>query len=342
MKKLLFWMALLGVITTAVAYYAIYGNKAYFVEKEKFIIINEEQLSANAVEEILHDNQCIASGFWFKQLANAMGVWDKIKPGKYKITRGQNALSIARMLKNNQQAQISLVINKLRKPSDFAKLLGKQFNTDSAEANKQIKSFFSNNSLAINEDNWLTQIIPNTYNFYWNTPLEKIFNTLQTEANKFWNKEREQKLQAIGLSKNQAIIIASIVEEETNKQDEKGKVASVYINRLNKNMFLGADPTIKFALNDFSLKQILFVHLNVASPYNTYKNRGLPPGPICTPSIKTIDAVLEAPRTDYLFFVAEASLNGYHHFSTNYTEHQQYAKLYHEAIKQLFNKNQNP
>lgn len=342
MKKLFFWLCLFGVIASAIAYYTIYGNKAYFVEKEKYIIINQEHLNAHDVGEILHNNQCIASVWWFKQLANQMGVWEKIKPGKYKITRDQNALNIARMFKNNQQAEINLVINKLRKPGDFAKLIGKQFNTDSAKAYEQIQTFFSKNNLTINEENWLVNIIPNTYNFYWNTGVEKIFTTLQTEANKFWNSERKQKLQNIGLTVTQATIIASIVEEETNKQDEKGKVASVYINRLNKNMYLGADPTIKFALNDFSLKRILNVHLDVQSPFNTYKNRGLPPAPICTPSIKTIDAVLDAPHTDYLFFVADASLNGYHHFSTTYAEHDQYAKLYHKAITEFLAKKQNP
>lgn len=342
MKKLFFWFGLLGVIAAAMAYYALYGNKSYFVEKEKYIVINDDHLSANAVGEILHDNQAIANVFWFKQLANQMGVWDKLKPGKYKITRKQNALSIARMLKNNKQAEINLVINKLRKPSDLAKLIGKQFNSDSGSAHQQIIAFFANNSLSITQENWLQHIIPNTYHFYWNTSVEKIFTILQNEANKFWNNQRKQQLHNIGLTQAQAITIASIVEEETNKEDEKGKVASVYINRLNKNMFLGADPTIKFALNDFTLRRILNVHLEVASPYNTYKNRGLPPGPICTPSIKTIDAVLQAPRTDYLFFVADASLNGYHHFSTTYAEHEQYAKLYHKAITEYLAKKQNP
>jgi UPF0755 protein len=342
MKKLFLGLGLLGVITAAVVYYALYGNKAYFVEKEKYIVIKEDGLNSNAIGEILHDNQAIASVWWFKQLANQMNVWEKVKPGKYKISRQQNALSIARMLRNNQQAKINLVINKLRKPQDFAKIITKQFDIDSAEANTIIDDFLKNNNLGITIDNWLTQIVPNTYNFYWNTPIEKIFSSLQNESAKFWNNERKQKLQAIGVSQEQAIIIASIVEEETNLQSDKGKIASVYINRLNKNMALGADPTIKFALNDFSLRRILNVHLQVPSPYNTYKNKGLPPGPICTPSIKTIDAVLEAPRTDYLFFVADASLDGTHHFSVTDVEHVKYAKLYQKAVAEYLAKKQNP
>ena len=137
------------------------------------------------------------------------------------------------------------------------------------------------------------------------------------------------------LFRSQVYTIASIVEEETNKNDEKGNVASVYINRYHKGMPLGADPTIKFALKDFSLKRIYFKHLSVQSPFNTYRNKGLPPGPICTPSTKTIDAVLNAPKTDYLFFVAKSNFNGYHTFSTTYAEHKKNAGIYQKALDEL-------
>jgi UPF0755 protein len=130
------------------------------------------------------------------------------------------------------------------------------------------------------------------------------------------------------------------VTSDKDKEEDKGNIASVYINRINKGMPLAADPTIKFALKDFTLKRILFGHLNVASPYNTYRNKGLPPGPICTPSIKTLDAVLNAPRTDYIFFVAKADFSGYSHFSSNYAEHDQYAKLYQKALNEYLAKKQ--
>ncbi|MGN6619393.1 MAG: endolytic transglycosylase MltG, partial [Ilyomonas sp.] len=149
----------------------------------------------------------------------------------------------------------------------------------------------------------------------------------------FWEKNnRLEKAKALGFTPQQVYTLASIVEEETNKDDEKGDIASVYINRYNKGMPLGADPTIKFALKDFALKRILYGHLNVNSPYNTYRNKGLPPGPICTPQKVTIDAVLDAPKTNYLFFVARSDFSGYHHFSDNYAEHQQYARLYQKAL----------
>ena len=145
----------------------------------------------------------------------------------------------------------------------------------------------------------------------------------------------------MGFTPQQVYTIASIVEEETNKHDEKGNVASVYINRYEKGMRLGADPTVKFALKDFGLKRIYEKHLQVQSPYNTYRNSGLPPGPICTPSPKTIDAVLDAPKTDYYFFVAKSDFSGYHTFSRDYAEHIQHAKEYRKALDELILRKQN-
>jgi UPF0755 protein len=181
----------------------------------------------------------------------------------------------------------------------------------------------------------MTLIIPDTYILNWNTSVKKILQRLSKEKDKFWHEDnRLTKANNLGFTPKQVYTLASIVEEETNKNDEKGNIASVYINRYKKGMPLGADPTIKFALKDFGLKRILYGHLQVTSPYNTYKNTGLPPGPICTPSEKTIDAVLDAPTTNYLFFVARSDFSGYHHFSSSYAEHEQYAKQYQQALNE--------
>ena len=181
----------------------------------------------------------------------------------------------------------------------------------------------------------MTAIIPNTYNFLWNTSGRGIFKKLYDEQEIFWSEERRKKAAGLNLTPAQAYILASIVEEETNKEPDKGKIASVYLNRLETGMRLAADPTVKFAMRDFGLKRIYFKHLEFRSPYNTYQNSGLPPGPICTPSSKTIDAVLNAPSTSYLFFVAKPDLNGYSNFASNYTEHKKYAKEYQQALDSL-------
>jgi UPF0755 protein len=176
-------------------------------------------------------------------------------------------------------------------------------------------------------------IIPDTYNFYWDASLDKIFQKLHDASISFWTKNgRENKLATSHLSKLEVYTLASIVDEETNYDSDKYKIASVYINRLQKQMPLQACPTIKYAMKDFSLTRIYDKYLSNPSLYNTYKHKGLPPGPICTPSPKTIDIVLNAPKTDYLFFVAKSDFSGYHHFSTNFAEHNSYAKEYQKAL----------
>lgn len=342
MKRFLGYIIFPLVVTgIALGWYVIYGNKASFGTPERRILITDVS-DKNAVLDVLEKEACFSNKFCFELLANKMNVFAKLKPGKFVIKNGTTPLQLARILRNNQQATIKLVINKIRTIDDFVKLISKNFDIESAIVEKQLHNYFSINDYGINAQNFQAFIIPNTYEFYWSISVEKLLETLVNESNKFWQtNNREQKLSQIGLSKIDAITIASIVEEETNHEAEKGNIASVYINRLDKKMSLGADPTIKFALNDFSLKRILNVHLQVNSPYNTYKNKGLPPGPICTPSIKTIDATLNAPRTNFLFFVASDKLNGTHIFTTNYAEHEQYAKLYRAAVtKFLANKSE--
>jgi len=232
----------------------------------------------------------------------------------------------------------------LRTKENFARLLGKNFSFDSLTA---MHFFTSNDSLLpldADTNTLFTLVIPDTYLFNWNTQPRSLLIKLKEQEEKFWNNNnRLQLAREQGLTPLQVYTVASIVEEETNKDDEKGSVASVYINRMNRGMPLGADPTVKYALRDFSLKRIYFKHLAVESAYNTYRYKGLPQGPICTPSQATIDAVLNAPKTDYLFFVAKSDFSGYHHFSNNFAEHDRYAKEYQQALDTLIkNKQKQP
>lgn len=339
MKRIAIILLILLGLIASIAAYLILGNATTFSGNNKAIIITQQQTNKPEVLKLLKNEGIIKSSFVFEQVGNQLNIWDRIKEGKYKINKGDNVLQIARMLRNNNQVSVNLVINKIRTPQDLAKLIGKSFSTDSLTA---IQYLLNNNNLAkINADSnsFLFNIIPNTYTFYWNTSVEKIIEKLAVESKKFWdNNNRTQKAEALGLTPYEIYTIASIVEEETNKDDEKGNIASVYINRLHANMPLGADPTIKYALHNFALRRILLQHLQVQSPYNTYKNKGLPPGAICTPSIKTIDAVLAAPPTQYLFFVAKDDFSGYHHFSTTFAEHDKYAKQYQQALNEYLKK----
>jgi UPF0755 protein len=326
----------------AYAAWVLFGPATKFDEKIRYIYIESTDNVKDQVLKQLKEQHLVRDIWAFGITADKMGVWDKVKPGRFEIEKGQNLMRVARTLRNNKQAPSRLVINKLRLREDFAKLIGKNFKTDSATAFAFLNNNDSLRPFGVDTNTVMTLIIPDTYLFNWGTTMNKLLARLKAESDDFWSKNnRQQKAANLGLTPEQVYTVASIVEEETNYNPEKGNIASVYLNRLAKGMALGADPTIKFALKDFSLKRIYYVHLGVISPYNTYKNKGLPPGPICTPSVVTIDAVLNAPRTDYLFFVASSEFNGTHHFSSTFAEHDQYAKEYQKALDERMRQKQN-
>ena len=336
MKKVLLSLAALLLLLVIIVAWLVFAGGTGFNEKSKSLYVYTGKANKQAVLQSLDEGDFLRSPSLFTMIANQLDVWDRLKPGKYEIKKGASIISIARMLRNNQQTPVKLVINKLRTAENLAHLIGKNFEADSTGVMSYLENSDSLSKFNVNENTAMTLVIPNTYEFYWSTPTGKILKKLSDERDAFWKRNnRLKKAEDMALSPNQVYTIASIVEEETNKNDEKGNVASVYINRYHKGMPLGADPTIKFALKDFSLKRIYFKHLAVESPYNTYRNKGLPPGPICTPSTKTIDAVLDAPKTDYLFFVARSDFNGYHTFSVSYAEHQKNAAIYQKALDEL-------
>ncbi len=339
MKKRLLIIVLALALITAICAWLVFTPATAFDAKSRFIFIRPgEDVKTQVLEQVKDD---INYNAVFNFVAAGAGGWERLKPGRFEIKKGQSIYNIVSTLRNNTQSPVRLVINKLRIKEDLAKIIAKNFDIDSASAARFLNNNDSLLQLGADTNTLFTTIIPDTYLINWNISLTSILKRLQNESEKFWNKNnRLQKATEMGFTPAQVYIIASIVEEETNKQDDKGKIASVYINRMNSGMVLGADPTVKYALKDFGLKRILYVHLKVESPYNTYLNKGLPPGPVCTPSQKTIDAVLDAPKTDYLFFVATSDFSGYSHFSSNFAEHDQYAKQYQKALTELMKKKQ--
>jgi UPF0755 protein len=287
------------------------------------------------VKDSLLKNKMIKNTFWFDQIAKYVDYPKKVKEGKYKVTDGMSLYHLVKMLRSGRQSPVNLVITKLRTKDDLAKKIGGDFEIDSSTVMNFLNNQDSLRQFGVDTNTVMTDVIPNTYTYTWNTSFKNIFKKLYAEKQKFWNAERKQKAERLNLAPEQVYTLASIVEEETNKQEDKGKIASVYVNRLKKGMKLAADPTVKYALRDFGLKRIYYKHLQFPSPYNTYLNTGLPPGPICTPSIKTIDAVLNSPQTDYLFFVARSDFSGYSDFASDYHQHEIYAKAYQQALDSL-------
>ncbi len=333
MKKLILLIVGIVVLLGAFVAWKVLGPTVKAPEKKFFYIKTGSDFKT--VKENLKAQQIIQGDFFFEQLSSRLKYNNQIKPGKYEIVPKSSLLSLVRQLKAGRQTAVRLVINKLRTKEDLAGKIGMNFEADSAEV---IRFLTSNDSLApyqLDTNTVMTVVIPNTYLFWWNGSFQKIFQRLKSQHDLFWKENRTAKALAKGLTPTEVYTMASIVEEETNKQDDKGKIASVYMNRIKKGMKLEADPTVKYAMRNFGLKRILYGHLAYASPYNTYQQKGLPPGPICTPSMTTIDAVLDAPETDYIFFVAKPDFNGYSNFATNYSEHLLYAKAYQQALDSL-------
>jgi UPF0755 protein len=228
---------------------------------------------------------------------------------------------------------VNLTITKLRTKEDFARITGSKFEFDSSKMIALLNNPDSLQRFDADTASALWPVLPDTYSFLWNTTPATVYRRLAAESKKYWNEERKAKAQALGMSPREVYVLGSIIEEETTNHKEKDTIASVYLNRLQKGMPLQADPTLKFAARNFALKRIAGPILDIQSPYNTYRNKGLPPGPICTPSKTTLNAVLNPAQTPYLYFVANSRLNG-HLFSTTFNEHLQKARGYWQEDKQ--------
>ncbi|MCF8406590.1 MAG: endolytic transglycosylase MltG [Chitinophagaceae bacterium] len=324
MKK---WILLALLVLVLYSSYTLFIKVTHFNTEKASFQYNAGGLDALA--DSLSAKKIIRDKTSFLVLAKLLNVEDRIKPGKFLIDKKTSLLNLIRILRNNQQARVKFILNKVRTKADLAKLIANTFAIDSTSCMQYLNS---NDSLApfdTDTTQVLSLFIPNTYEFYWSTPMTKILQKMKTEESLFWSKNnRLAKAASIGLSKNEVYTLASIVEEETNYDSDKTIIASVYQNRLKKKMPLQACPTIKYAMQDFTLTRIYEKYLTNPSPYNTYKKAGLPPGPICTPAPKTIDLVLNAPNTNYYYFVAKADFSGYHHFSATYEEHNKFAKDY--------------
>ncbi|HSV10929.1 MAG TPA: endolytic transglycosylase MltG [Hanamia sp.] len=336
-KAFLYILLIIGIILLYCAW-SIFGPVVQNPDK-KFLYIKTGS-NYQQVKDSLLKNSFLKNTFWFDKIASYADYPENVKAGKYKIENRMSLYHLVKMLHSGRQVPVNLVITKLRTKEDLAKRISLNFETDSLSAIDFLNNEDSLKQFDVDTNTVMTDVIPNTYTYKWNTSMKNIFKKLYEEEQKFWNAQRLQKAERLHLSPKQVYTLASIVEEETNKQEDKGKIASVYINRLKKGMKLAADPTVKFALKDFGLKRIYHKHLEVVSPYNTYQNSGLPPGPICTPSIKTIDAVLDSPETDYLFFVARSDFSGYSDFASDYQQHQLYAKSYQQALDSLIKSRQ--
>lgn len=255
-----------------------------------------------------------------------MGGDSERSQGAYKVSPGQSALSISRRVALGRQTPVEVRFNGTRTMDQLARRIASQLQCTPEEFTEACDEVLPDSGF--NRAGYPAAFIPDSYEFYWSAAPGNVVRRLLDYRNRFWDKERRAKASALGLTPVEVATIASIVEEETAKADEKPKVARLYLNRLKKGIKLQADPTVKFASGDFGLRRITGKHLAIESPYNTYRIQGLPPGPIRVPAGATIDAVLNAPKHDYIYMCAKEDFSGYHNFASDYATHMANARRY--------------
>lgn len=283
----------------------------------------------------LNEASILVSDFTFNFVATKVGYSHSIRPGRYKLTKGMSNLTLIRKLKAGHQEPLKLVINNIRTKQQLAGKLSKLIMADSVSIEGLLNDSAFLSQYDLNENNSVALFIPNTYEVFWDLDAKELFKRMKKEFDVFWNDARKEKAAAIPMTLPEVMTLASIIEEESNKKLEQPIIAGLYINRLKANMPLQADPTIRFALNDFTINRLFHKHLLVKSPYNTYKNAGLPPGPIRLPSTVGIDAVLNYAHHDYIFMTAKETLNGEHNFAKTYAEHIVNARKYQRELDRL-------
>ena len=254
-------------------------------------------------------------------------------PGRFKLKKGWNNIQLLDFLARGKQSPVKLVINPMRKTENVATFLGKNLESDSLDFITLMQDTTFLDSLGVDVQNAMTLFIPNTYEVYWTSTPKSFLKKMKKESDKFWEKDnREQKLKSLGMTRQQVYTLASIVDKETQQNIEKATIAGLYLNRIAQDMPLQADPTVVFAVNDFTIKRVTNRHIATVSPYNTYINKGLPPGPIGMASASGIDAVLNHEKHNYLYMCARPDTSGRHNFAETFAAHVAFANIYRDWL----------
>lgn len=270
----------------------------------------------------------------FDWVAQQMSLPERINPGRYVFTAPMSNYDLVALLRSGKQTPLKLTTRKARNKEDIAGWVSQKIEADSLSILELLNNDQKLNELGLNSTNVLAIFIPNTFEFYWNTSAEKFLERMKKEYDAFWTEARTSQASAKGLTPIQAIILASIVEEESEIKAERPTIAGLYLNRINTNMKLQADPTVKFATQNFGARRVLYSDLEYNSPYNTYVYAGLPPGPICTPSINAIEAVLNAEKHDYYYMCAKPNNELGHAFAKTNAQHAENARKYRNWLNQ--------
>ena len=282
--------------------------------------------------KILDDNNLLMDEASFRWTAHQMKYDTKVKSGKYKLGQKMSNKELITLLRSGKQTPVNVIFNNIRTKEELAKRISEQIEAPQQSVLNLLNDHDYTQKMGFTSDNILAMFLPNTYELYWNTSADKFIQRMKKEYDKFWTADRLLKAKKIKLTPVQVSVIASIVQLESNREDEKPVIAGVYINRYKKDWKLEADPTLVYALGDFTIKRVLNVYKEIESPYNTYKYKGLPPGPICLPTISSLSAVLNYTEHNYMYFCAKEDFSGYHSFASTYSKHLENARRFQKAM----------
>ena len=321
-----------GAITASVFYGRIYqSNVSLDYQKEVFIYIPTGASFEDVLQQLTVEGIIISSSS-FRWISERKHYTKNIKSGRYLLQDGMNNNELVNLLRSGRQTPVNVVFNNVRTKEEFAGKIARQIELDSVQILEAMLDTTFLNPLGLDAFTVSSLFIPNTYEFYWNTTVTSFLSRMVAEHHHFWNDSRQAKAKRLNLTKEEVVTLASIVEKETLQKSEQPVVAGLYLNRLKKGMKLQSDPTVIFAIGDFSIRRVLKKDLKYDSPYNTYKYKGLPIGPISLPSIRAIDAVLNYQKHDYLFMCAKEDFSGFHNFAQTAVQHYANAAKYRKAL----------
>jgi UPF0755 protein len=332
-KGLVFFL-LFSILLISFSFYAfqMVYTPNILVDKQDRLFVIPEHATFKTVQDELHKGDYVQDLISFSFLAKLMGYDKHVKVGRFVLKANMSNRDAIRLLRSGKQEPVKITFNNVRLVSELGEKITRNLGMTPQEFEAAVVKFSMNNPYGFNKDNILTMFIPNTYEVFYNIEPDALLERMHSEYELFWSEERKARAKEIGFTPIEVSILASIVQAETIKRDEAPKIAGLYINRLKKGIPLQADPTLVFASGDFALKRVLNEHKEIDSPYNTYRNPGLPPGPINMPEINSIDAVLNYTHSDYYYMCAKEDFSGYHNFTNSYSEHLKNAARYQKAL----------
>ena len=333
-KRLVFFL-LISILMISFAFYGyqICYTPNVLVEKRDRQIVIPRGATFKDVQAIFHEQNLVQDLISFSFVSKLMDYDENIKSGRYVLRANMTNIQAIRLLRSGQQEPVKITFNNVRLITDLSEKITKNLMIKPEEFEAALVQFAMTNKYGFNKDNVLTMFIPNTYEMYYQSSAQEVIEKLYSEYKNFWNTDRRAKADKLGMTPIEVSILASIVQAESVKKEEAPIIASLYLNRLKKGMPLQADPTLVFAVGDFTLKRVLNEHKEIDSPYNTYKYAGLPPGPINMAEIRSIDAVLNFTPSDYLYMCAKEDFSGNHNFTSDYKQHMNNAIKYQRALE---------